>query len=255
MRITRHLELLFYKTYADLKAEASQTYLSFLWWIVEPVLYMAVFYIVFGLLFKRGGDGDFIPFLLCGLTVWKWFDSTVRTGANAIRANVGLMRQVYLPKILFPTITILQNTVKFFIVLSFLLIFLQFYGLGIGITYLGLPVLIFVQLLLIAACVYFLAALVPFLPDLAQLIGNGLVMMMFLSGIFFPGSNIPQAYQPYFYLNPMANLVEAYRDILLFSNWPDWSALGWISLVSAFVIWGSWRLLNQCDRIYPKLIS
>jgi lipopolysaccharide transport system permease protein len=249
------LELLFYKTYADLKSEASQTYLSFLWWILEPVLYKAVFYIVFGLLFQRGKGVDFIPFLLCGLTVWKWFDSTVRTGANSIRANVGLMRQVYLPKIIFPTITILQNSVKFVIILTILLVFLQIYGMGYGITYLALPVLILVQLVFIAACTYILAALVPFLPDIAQFIGNALVMLMFMSGIFFSGESVPPAYQSYFYLNPMANLVESYRDILLSHQWPDWRSLFWIVSSSAVVIWIAHRLFIRFDRIYPKLLS
>ena len=251
----QNLDLLLYKTYADLKSEASQTYLSFLWWIIEPVLYMTVFYVVFGLLFQRGGGVDFIPFLLCGLTVWKWFDSTVRTGANSIRANSGLMRQVYLPKILFPTITILQNSLKFIIILTLLLIFLQIYGMGVGITYLALPVLILVQLIFISACTYILAALVPFLPDIAQFIGNGLVMLMFMSGIFFSGESVPPAYQPYFYLNPMANLVESYRDILLFHRWPDWWPLVWISLSSAAVIWVAHRLMVKFDRVYPKLVG
>lgn len=251
-----YFDLLIYKTYADLKSEASQTYLSFLWWILEPVLYMTVFYVVFGLLFQRGGTGiDFIPFLLCGLTVWKWFDSTVRAGANSIRANAGLMRQVYLPKILFPTITILQNSLKFIIILTILLVFLQIYGKGIGIAYLALPLLIIVELMLIAACTYILAAVVPFLPDIAQFIGNGLVMLMFMSGIFFSGESVPPAYQPYFYLNPMANLVESYRGILLLDEWPDWQPLAWIACLSSVVIWIAYRLMFRFDRIYPKLVG
>jgi len=252
---SKYFQLIIYKTYADLSAEASQTYLSFLWWIIEPMLYMAVFYVVFGLIYQRGGGGDYIPFLLCGLTVWKWFESTVRVGANAIFSNAGLMQQVYLPKIIFPTITILQNTLKFLVVFALLLIFLQIYGLGLNVTYLGLPALILVQLLVIAACTYLLAAIVPFIPDISQFIGNALVLLMFLSGIFFPGDNIPPAYQPYFYLNPVATLVESYRDILMFSQWPDWKALGWASLASVGGIWAGHWLMLKFDRVYPRMIG
>jgi lipopolysaccharide transport system permease protein len=251
---SKYFQLILYKTYADLSAEASQTYLSFLWWIIEPTLYMAVFYVVFGLLYQRGGGGDYIPFLLCGLTVWKWFDSTVRVGANAIRANAGLIQQVYLPKFVFPTITILQNTIKFSIIFTLLLIFLQIYGLGLDVTYLGLPVLILVQLLVIAACTYLLAAIVPFVPDISQFIGNGMVLLMFVSGLFFPGDSIPPAYQPYFYMNPIATLIESYRKILLFSQWPDWTPLGWISVASVVGIWVAYRFMLKYDRIYPRMI-
>lgn len=249
------IELVLYKTYAELKVEASETYLSFLWWIIEPVLYMAVFYVVFGLILRRGGGVDYIPFLLCGLTVWKWFASTVQSGANAIRANAGLMRQVYIPKIIFPTTTILQNTVKFAIILALLVIFLQIIGKGVTVTYIVLPVLILAQLLLIAACTYILSAVVPFAPDITQLIGNGMMMLMFLSGIFYSGDKIPEAYQPYFYLNPMASLIQAYRDVMLYSQWPDWSAVGWIAITSIGAIWFSFCLFSRFDRVYPRLIG
>jgi lipopolysaccharide transport system permease protein len=255
MHKTQYLQLVLYKTYADLTAEASQTYLSFLWWIVDPLLYMTVFYVVFGLIFQRGGGGEYIPFLLCGLTVWKWFDSTVRVGANSIRANAGLMQQVYLPKIIFPTITIVQNTIKFIIILSILLIFLIVYGFEIGATYLSLPILIIVQLLFIAACTFSLAAIVPFVPDISQFVGNGLMLLMFLSGLFFSGETIPQAYRVYFYLNPMATLIESYRNILLFSLWPSWIALGWISFASIVAIYLANKLLLKYDKIYPRLIG
>jgi lipopolysaccharide transport system permease protein len=253
MHKTKYIELILYKTYADLTAEASQTYLSFLWWIVEPLLYMTVFYFVFGLLFQRGGGADYIPFLLCGLTFWKWFDSTVRVGSNSIIINANLMRQVYVPKIVFPTITILQNTVKFSIILALLLGFLKLYGINMGATYICLPALILVQLLFIAACTYLLCAIVPFVPDIAQFIGNGMVLLMFLSGIFYPIENIPHAYQNYFYLNPMAILLEAYRDTMLYARWPNWTALGWVSLASIAGMWAAYKILFKFDRTYPRL--
>ncbi|MBL4567407.1 MAG: ABC transporter permease, partial [Porticoccus sp.] len=86
---------------AELKAESSRSYLGFFWWILEPALYMVAFYIVFALVFQRGGPG-FIPFLLCGLVVWKWFGSVVSGSANVILSSSALIRQVYIPKYLLP---------------------------------------------------------------------------------------------------------------------------------------------------------
>lgn len=252
--LKRHyIELIFFKTYADLRAEAARTYINFLWWIIEPLLYMGVFYIVFGLLFQRG-QGDFVPFLLCGLVTWKWFDSSLRNGAVAITANTGLMQQVYLPKIIFPSITILTNTIKFAFVLAMLLVFLQWYGATIGACYLALPLVLGAQLLLIAACTYAAAAIVPLLPDIKLLIDNGLTLLFFLSGIFFSGDTIPERYQFYFYLNPMAFLIDSYRTILLDNQWPDWQGLSWISLASLMGIYMGHRLLTRFDRIYPRTL-
>jgi lipopolysaccharide transport system permease protein len=249
-----YLELVLYKTYADLKAEASRTYLSFLWWVIEPVLYMIVFYVVFDLLFKRGGGGDFIPFLLCGLTVWKWFDGTLRGGMVALRSNISLMRQVHIPKILFPTVTILNNTVKFAIVQLLLLIFLQLYGFTPTWVYLALPLLILVQLCLIAACTYWLAAVEPFLPDIKPIVANVLTLMLFLSGIFYSPDRIPEAYRAYFFLNPMAGLIDAYRDVLLEGVWPNWSRVLWVAVASAGALYTGILFLKAKDRVYPRIL-
>ena len=249
-----YLELLLFKTYADLKAEAARTYLSFLWWVIEPVLFMLVFYVVFDLLFKRGGGGDFIPFLLCGLTVWKWFDGTLRMGMSCLRTNVALMRQVWLPKILFPSTIILNNTAKFAVVQILLLGFLWLYGYLPTRVYLALPVLLLVQLLLIMACTYWLAALEPFLPDLRLIVNNGLTLMLFLSGIFYSADRIPEAYKSYYFLNPMAALIDAYRDVLLDGVWPNWIRVGWVAFGSIVGIYGAYVFFRRFDRIYPKIL-
>lgn len=250
---SHYLQLILFKTYADLRAEAARTYINFLWWIIEPILYMGVFYVVFGLLFQRG-QGNFVPFLLCGLVTWKWFDSSLRNGAVAITANNGLMQQVYLPKIIFPSITIVTNTIKFVFILIMLLLFLQWYGASIGMAYVALPLALGVQLLFITACTYLAAAVVPLLPDIKLLIDNGLTLLFFLSGIFFSGDTIPEQYQFYFYLNPMAFLIESYRNILLDNRWPDWQGLGWIILASLAGIYMGQRLLTRFDRTYPRTL-
>ncbi|HIB76240.1 MAG TPA: ABC transporter permease, partial [Flavobacteriales bacterium] len=81
MNFRQLADLVLYKVRTDLRSEVSQNHLSLLWWVLEPVLYMTVFYLVFGLLLKRGGGPEYVPFLLTGLASWKWFDSAVRACA------------------------------------------------------------------------------------------------------------------------------------------------------------------------------
>lgn len=251
---THYFSLLMFKTYVDLRAEASRTYLNFLWWIVEPVLYMGVFYVVFGLMFKRGDGPDYVPFLLCGLMAWKWFDSTIRSGANAIQINAALIGQVFIPKIFFPSVTIAHNIVKFVFVLIIFLVFLQFYGLDLNKTYVMLPAILFVQLLLIAGCTFLLAAIVPFLPDIMQVVNYALTLLLFLSGIFYSVDSFPEQYQVYFYLNPMVSIIEAYRDVMLYSQWPNLTSLSIIAGVSGLMIaLGAW-IMFRYERVYPRVV-
>jgi lipopolysaccharide transport system permease protein len=250
----RHIELIAYQAYASLRAETTKTYIGFLWWIFDPVLFMAIFYFVFGVLLQRGTE-DFVTFLLVGLVSWRWFQNSISNGAASILNGQQLMRQVYLPKLVFPLVNILTDIFKFSLVLALLLLYLWLSGYGMGVTYLALPVLLIVQLLLITALTCLVAALVPMLPDLRHLVGHILQVMLFTSGIFFSGEMIPEKFKPYFYLNPMANLIEDFRGVLMHDLWPDWAALFKIALFSGLLLVLAWMIIARFDYEYPKMIA
>ncbi len=252
--IAENFELILYKTQADLRTEARRYYISYLLWIVEPVLEMIVFFIVFGL-FRESAIENFVPFLLIGLTVWKWFATAVKHGAQSIMNSRATIHQVNLPKVIYPVIDILSDTFKFFIIFSVLLVFLFFYGFEITINYMYLPFVIFTHFLLIAALGFLLAGLVPFLPDLKILVETFLRFGMLISGIFFSGEKITPAYQSWFYLNPMASIIESYRDILMYASPPLFRALSIISLVSLCLIVACCQLIMYFDKLYPRLTN
>ncbi|HXH02944.1 MAG TPA: ABC transporter permease [Candidatus Competibacteraceae bacterium] len=253
MLTQHHLELIVYKTYADLKAETAKTYIGFIWWLLDPLLFMLTFYVVFELLLRQGTP-DFIPFLLVGLITWRWFQNTVAHGAGAILQNRELMRQIYLPKIVFPLVTVLTDLVKFSLVFLILLLFLSVTGHPPGASYLALPLVLATEFLLIVALTCLTSAVVPFLPDLRILIEHGLHMLFFVSGIFFSSSQVPQPLHWLLYLNPMAGLIEAYRDILIRDQWPQLGLLSGIAGAAALACWGAYRLLTRYDHVYAKVV-
>lgn len=250
----RYFELILYKAYADLRAEAERTYIGYLWWVIDPIINMSIFYLVFGVFLQRSTE-DYIPFLLAGLTPWRWFEVTVKVGANSILNNAALTRQVDLPKLLFPGITILTNTFKFTIAYTLILIYLWIDGYPPHLTYLGLPVLLAVQLLFITSMAYLLASVIPFIPDLNVLIDNSLRILFYLSAIFYPVSKLPEQTRRLVLLNPMATLIEGYRDVLLYDKMPSWGGLAGVAgLSSVILITGIW-LIRRFNYIYPKVIS
>ena len=168
-------------------------------------------------------------------------------------ANRDLMQQVYVPKVIFPLVVILTDLVKFSVVLALLLIFLWLAGFGVKWTYLALPALLLTQFLLTLGLTLLVAAIVPFAPDLRFLVEHALQIAFYLSGIFFAGSTIPAPYQAYFYLNPMAHLIEAYRDILLHQTWPNGLALALIAALGLGLSILAYRWVTHNDHLYPKL--
>lgn len=248
-----YFEIIKYQVYAKLKAESSRGCIGFFWWILEPIIYMGVFYVVFGIVLQRGGEG-FVPFLLTGLTAWKWFHSSVYQGAMSIQTGAGLMRQVYLPKQIFPVVVVFTNLIKFLIVLLILILFLLLYGYPLSLSWLALPVLVLVQGMLIISIASIAAAIIPFLPDLQKILENLLVLGMFLSGVFYDIRQASPKVVAICKFNPMATLMSNYRIILLEGHWPIWEEVMVIFVASLVGIWLSYRLLSRWDKIIPKVV-
>ena len=248
-----HLQLILYKVRADLKVEAARGFLGVFWWVLEPLLYMGAFYIIFAVAMQRGGE-NFVPWLLSGLVVWKWFNTSVRRSATSIRGGRGLMAQVYLPKFFFPAVSILGNGARFLFTLAFLLVFLLLYGMEPTWRWLLIPFMALLQLLLIGGFSMLAAALIPLWPDLMLLVTNGLMMMFFLSGIFFDLSAVGGWLGTLLKLNPMVPVIDAWRSILLDLPWQNLPWLGWTLLVALLTLIPGIYLLHRYDRYYPRLV-
>jgi lipopolysaccharide transport system permease protein len=246
-------EIIKYRALAELRAEVRRGYLGMLWWILEPLLYMSVFYVLFAVGLRRGGP-DFVPFLLTGLVAWKWFATSVNRGSGVLLANANLIRQVDLPKYMFPAVSLVVNTFKFFIVFVMLIGFLLWYGIPVTSTWLMVFIIIFAQLLFSAAMLFWVAALVPIIPDLKLVIENCLMLLFFISGVFFDMSKVEPRVQTFLLLNPMAWLIDAYRGVLLRETVPDIGYLAWLITLSCVLLYSGYRFLCWYGHEYPKII-
>jgi len=245
-------DLIWYKAISTLRADSAKSYLSYLWWILDPVIYMGVFYIVFGLIFQRGGE-DFVVYLLTGLVIWRWFEGSVKQGAYSITNNANLMRQVYVSKVVFPLVVILTYVIKFTIVFGMLLLFLLVYGIEPTLLWLYLPVLLLALLSLITGLTLVGAALIPFIPDIKVFVDYGMTLLFFLSGIFFDISHVPENLKAFFAVNPIALVINAFREILLNQQQPDWIGLACVAGAGAILAVIGYLILKAKDLDYPKV--
>lgn len=222
---TAFADLVWTKARLNLKSEANRSYLSYFWWVIEPLMYMIVFYLVFGVLMQRGG-ASFIAYLLTGLIPFQWFAKTVNQASNSIVAGRGLLNKVRISPLFFPLVGVAQNLGKQIFIFLVLFLFLFCYGLPPSIHWLALVPLMLLQFFLIASISCLVAMLIPFVRDLANLVPTGVQFIMFSSGIFFSVERIPEQWKTIFFANPMANILHQYRTIFLDASWPDLALLG-----------------------------
>jgi lipopolysaccharide transport system permease protein len=220
---------------------------------LEPILTIAVFYVVFGMLFERGGEG-FVSFLLLGVTAWFWFQNSVSRSVSSIRKEMRLMSQVYVPKYAFPLTAVVFMLFKNLFVIAVLVGTLMVIETP-SFTWVFYILISLVQFILILGIALLVAAIVPFIPDLVLVIPPLLRLAMFLSGVFYAQDMIPPEYVPYFRYNPMAGLIMEYRKIMLLEQMPDFVYLFKVALISSLILTFALWLLAKLDRVYPRLTS
>lgn len=233
----------------SLRAEARRFYLGYFWWILEPLLYVAVFYAVFyGLLGTR--TPDFLVFLAVGKLTFVWFSKTVNVAANSIVANGSLLARMDMPKTLFPISVILECSYRQLAVFALLFAFLVASGNYPALTWLWVLPLAATQALLIIACGLAASLLVCVSRDFLPLINLSMIFMMFISGVFWDLNTLgsPELAEVVRFWNPVAFLLDAYRQALIWNNPVDAYHLLGLAVVCIAGCFALFRLTNRFSQ-------
>lgn len=235
MTLAQYFKLVDVQARFALKADASRYYLGYIWWILEPLLFVALFYLVFDVILDSGRS-DFLVFLMCGKLPFVWFSKSVNASANAIVGNAGLIGRIDVPKTLFPLARVQEGAYRELTVFALLIGVLLFNGYPATWNWLWLVPIALLQYLLIVTCGFIAATLVCFFRDFSMLVSLGIMFLMFGSGIFWDPRMLPdpQMTDAILTWNPLAFILDAYRQALMFDRTPDLPGLA-----ANFVLFGA----------------
>ena len=229
----------------SLRADAQKLTLGYLWWILEPLFFVAVFYLVFGVILQSDRS-DFLAFLIVGKLPFQWFSGAVNHSANSILAAQSIISQVPINKSFFPLSKVQESTYKQLAVFLLLIAYVIALGSPVGWHWLWLLPIALCQYFLIAAVSLISAAFVCIARDFAKVVQLATMALMFGSGIFWDVRALTKESQDLvFALNPLAYLLDAYRQVLLYQG--DFDSIGLIvwSVVSVLLVYLANRLVRQ----------
>lgn len=238
----RHRQLLQEMTRREIARRYRGSALGALWLLLAPLLMLAVYAFVFGVVFqvRWGGVGDskamFAAVLFCGVSVFALFADVLNRSPVLILDNVNYVKKVVFPLEVLSYVGVLAATLHFGFALIVLMVFIGF-SLGVPpLSMLALPLLLVPYLLMLVGLSWVVAALGVYLRDVAQITGLITTAMMFLSPVFYPITAVPESYRYLLWLNPMTHVVEAFRGVLIFGHWPSPAELALWWLVAAVAL-------------------
>ncbi len=227
---------------AKLTAQYSQAKLGQVWQVMTPLLNAAVYYFIFGVLMNTSrGVEDFVPFLVTGVFVWTFTQSSIMAGTKAISGNLGLVRALHFPRAALPVSFCLQQLQQLLFSMAALAVILLAFGVPPAPSWvLAVPALV-LQFLFNAGVSLFMARVGAKIPDAAQLMPFLLRTWMYASGVMFsidhmtgPDSGLPSWVGTVLQLNPAVVYIDLMRFALIdtfdASHLPPhvWAlALGW----------------------------
>ena len=235
----------------EIRGKYKKSFMGVLWSFFNPLLQLAVYAIIFPIILKNTVD-NYVIFLCVALIPWAFFTTTITQAASTIIVNGNIIKKVYFPREILPISIVTSGAVNFLISTLIILIFLFAYGMGITRFVLFYPIILIVQYILLLGVSFIISSITVYLRDLEHLIGIALMVLFYATPIVYSSDTIPESFAFIMKLNPMAHIINAYRDIFYYQRMPNMAAMMILLIISALVSVIGYMIFNKLQRRFAE---
>lgn len=254
--IWENRQTLWCQFYVNIKTTVVTTKLGALWWILDPLIFMAIYYFVICIVFSRGGPGYHL-FALCGIVTWQSFTRSVSLSASALVNSAGLIKQISLPMFLY---VIISPIVQAFFYIIGLLLIIVWNSQVIGLHTLSIFILVFLMIIMASAFGLFLSIFQVYMADTARFVRYSLRFGFYMSPVLYSAERIyahegiPSWAKFLYSMNPMVHFIEAVRDLLLDGKMFNYYNIGILFIITFCVIQIGLIFFRKISPNIPKML-
>ena len=235
-KLYNYRQLLKSNVQKEIRGKYKGSFLGILWSFVNPLLQVLVYALVFPFIMRNTQD-NYVVFLIIGILPWTWFITSINQGTSCILANAGIIKKVYFPREILPISVVTSGLINFLISCIVIFLFLLFSGVGFSIYILFVPFIILIQFILTLGILLITSAIDVYIRD-AEYIVNFMVNMLFYATpiLYSPNVFADSPISWLFKINPLAVIMNGYRDALFYQVMPNLSLLFVIAIVSIIIL-------------------
>ena len=258
--ILRYKDLLLMLVKRDVVTVYKQTILGPIWFLVQPVMQMLTFIIIFTKVTHISTDGvPAAPFYLAGIVIWNYFSECLNLTANTFTENADMFGKVYFPRLITPLSKIISGLIKFGIQFSMFIAVYLFYLFKTDAIHPSAWLFTFPFLILLMAGLglgfgLIFSALTTKYRDLKFLLQFGIQLVMYATPVIYPLSTIPEKYKFYFFINPLSHIIESFK--LIFFGTGEFSLYGMIysTLFMIIVLFLGIIIFNRTQKTFMDTV-
>jgi len=251
----RYRELVYFLTWRDIKVRYKQAALGIAWAILQPLLTMLIFTVIFGILLKTPSQGIPYPlFALSALLPWQLFATALQRSSVSLVGNANLITKIYFPRLAIPMSTVFAALVDFTVSFVVLLGVMAVYGYWPGWNIFWLiPIVIFTFLTAFSVGLWLSALNVQY-RDIQHMVPFLIQVWMYASPIVYPIETIPEGVWRVLYgLNPLVGIIQGFRWALLGGNPPDATSLISAAMVLVLLVSGLYYF-RRMEKTFADIV-
>lgn len=253
--LVQYRDLLWLWTSREIKIRYKQSLLGVAWAILQPLALTAVFTLVFSLLARIDtGDVPYPVFAYSGLVPWTLFATSLSFGVSSLVNNMNLVTKIYFPREILPLASIGAAIVDFCIASLIFVGMMIFYQVWPTIQILWVIPLLIIQIMLMVGVTMIGSAVLVFFRDVRFVVPLLTQIWMYASPVIYPVDLVPASLRPYYFLNPMAGIIDGYRQALVMGMSPRIPALLVSTFVSVLLFVVGYALFKRLEPLYADLI-
>ncbi len=237
----------------EIRGKYKGSFLGVLWSFINPLLMVTVYAIVFPYIMRIETE-NYLIFLICGVIPWNFFTMSLSQGTTTVNNNGNLIKKVYFPREILPLSVVTSTLVNFLISCIIILLFVLLGGIGISWHLIFLPLIVLIQYILTLGIVFILSAINVYVKDVEYIV-------VFLLNLFFYATPVLYTTELFegpilwiFKLNPMAHLINAYRDIFYIHQIPELMNLGVLLLISLATVFVGFKIFKKLEKRFAEEI-
>lgn len=248
-------ELLYFLTWRDVKVRYKQTVLGVAWAIIQPLLTMLIFTLLFGRLAGIKSDGVPYPiFAYAGLLIWTFFANAVTNSGNSLVGSANLITKIYFPRMIIPGAAVSAGLIDLALAFLVQIGLMIYYGIGFSPRILMVPVLIILTTLLAMGVGMWLSALNVKYRDVRYAIPFLIQLWMFTSPIIYPQSMVQGKLRYVLMINPVTGIIENFRVALFGHSNFHWGSLGISATITLLLLVYSAYSFRRMERGFADIV-
>lgn len=247
--------MLLFLIWRDVKTRYAQSILGLGWALVNPVVQMLIFTVIFGNLTQMSSDGaPYAVFSYTALVPWTYFANALTGSSQSLSNAVYLISKVYFPRLILPLATVLDRLVDFGIALSLLFVLMLIFQVTPTVWVLFLPVLILIMVLSVTGLGLIASSLAIQFRDVSYGMSLGSRILMYLSPVIYPASIVPEQLRLIYALNPMVGVIEGFRSALLGTNPMPWDLIAVSGFVSIILLLLGLIVFQSREHLFADIV-